>query len=392
MEPFENIVAITGKSLITNLFILVRMTAIYDSMNEAILNAANKLVSDLNILTGETGEITLKIIQGSFYIEGIRVKTGVSDIESFSSFSELLRQKSIGLLDFRTPIRAEDLITLTYAIKAGAEASDIQSAIEGKLTRGIIVGGPVLLQKEDEIDLKDNRAMALRAYIKALTAIREMDKAIKTGSRTKLKRIKRALQLIVDCILTDESYLLSYAMAKTSGNYHCHAVNVSILSAALGKRVGFSRVQLRTLVMAAFFHDTGKIVIPADIQNKTAGFSPIEQELFKRHPIDGVKLILRSFGLNEISILSMLVSYEHHMKLDCSGYPPVIEKRDINLFSRIVNIANDFDSLITKMHCGHRTDRHYEALKLMSAESGSSYDPFLLDVFSRIFQQQYTPH
>lgn len=387
METFENKVAKYGKSIITNLSILLRMAGIYDSMNEAILNAAKKLASDLEILLRETAEITIKIIEGSFYIEGIRIKFGVSDIESLSSLSEKLREKSIGMFDFRAPIRPEDLIHLTYAIIAGTEASDVQTVLESKLARGIAVGGPVFLQKEEGINIKDSSAMAQRAYIKAMAVFREMDKAIRSGSRTKLKRIKRALQLIVDCIVTDESYLIGYALAKNSRNCYRHTVNVSILSVALGKRLGFSRIQLRTLVMVAFFHDTGKIEIPASILNKKTNFSPMEQELLKRHPIDGIKMILRSFGLNEISILSMLVSYEHHMKFDCSGYPSVPKKRDINLFSRIVNIANDYDSLISEMLGGHSKQGHYEALKSMSEGSGSAYDPFLFRVFAEIFQQ-----
>lgn len=387
MQTFEKNVAKYGKSIITNLHILVRMAGIYDSMNEAILNAAKKLASDLEKLLRETGDITVKIIEGSFYIEGIRIKFGVSDIESLSSFSEKLGEKSIGMFAFRAPIEPEDLIQLTYAIKAGTEASDVQSVLENRLARGITVGGPVFLQKEEGVDIKDSNAMAQRAYVKAVAVFREMDKAIKSGSRSKLNKIKRALQLIVDCIESDESYLLGYALAKNSRNYYRHTVNVSILSVALGKRLGFSRIQLRTLVIAAFFHDTGKIEIPASILNKKTDFSPMEQELLKRHPIDGIKLILRSFGLSEISILSMLVSYEHHMKFDCSGYPSVPKKRDINLFSRIVNIANDFDSLISEMIGSDGRYGVYEALKSMSEGSGSAYDPFLFKAFAEIFQQ-----
>ena len=387
METLENKVARHGRSMITNLYIIVRMTGIYDSMNEAILNAARRLASDLETLLGETGEITLKIIEGSFYIEGVRIKAGVSDIENFSSLAEELKKKSIGMLDFRSPVRPEDLITLTYAIKRGAEAADIQSALEGKLTQGITIGGPIFLQKEEGVDLKDNRAMARRAYIKALGVIREMDKAVKSGSRIKLKRIKRALQLIVDCILTDESYILGYTLARNSGNYYFqHAVNVSILAAALGKRVGFDRVQLRTLAMTAFFHDTGKVEIPLSILNKKTDFTPLEQELIMRHPIDGIKVILRSFGLNESSVLSMLVSYEHHMKPDGSGYPSVSGKRDINIFSRIVGITDDFDSLASGMVYGRRRYRTAEALKLMSKKSEAVYDPSLLKALAGIFQ------
>lgn len=387
METLENKIAVHGKSLITNFHILVRMTGIYDSMNEAILNAARRLASDLEMLLGETGEVTLKIIEGSFYIEGIRIKAGVSDIENFSSLAEELKNKSIGIFDFRSPVRPEDLITLFYAIKNGTEAPDIQSAIEEKLTQGITLGGPVFLQREEEIDLKDSRAMAKRAYIKAMAVVREMDKAMKSGTRIKLKRVKRSLQLIVDCVLTDESYLLGYTLARNPDNYYRqHAVNVSILAAALGKRMGFNRVQLRTLAMTAFFHDTGKTEIPASILNKNTEFTPMEQELIERHPVDGIKIILRSFGLNETSILSLLVSYEHHMKPDGSGYPSISEKRDINLFSRIVGITDDFDSLASGMVYGRRRHGIGEALKLMSEKSGTVYDPPLLKALAGIFQ------
>ncbi len=385
METFENKVAKYGKSIITNLHILIRMAGIYDSMNEAILNTAKRLASDLEILLGETGEITIKMIEGSFYIEGIRIKMGVSDIESLSSLFEELKKKSIGMFDFRAPISPEGLINLTYAIKAGTEASDIQSVLESGLTDGISIGGPIFLQKEEGIDLKDSKAFSQRAYIKALAAIREMDKAIKSGSRTKLKRIKRALQLIVDCILTDESYLIGCALARNPGNFYRHTVNVAILSAVLGKRLGFNKLQLRTLVITAFFHDAGKIEIPANILNKKTELSPVEMELLIRHPIDGIRLILRSFGLNEISILSMLVSYEHHMKLDCSGYPSVPKKREINIFSRIVNIANDFDGIFSQMRDGHRKYGRRETLDLMSKESGTTFDPVLLNAFTGIF-------
>src|SRR4030066_699957 len=148
METTSDRVARYGKSVITKLYILVRITGIYDSMNETILNMANRLLSDIEILLQETGEFTIKIIQGTFFIEGTRIKAGVSDIESFTSLADELRKKAIGLLDFRTPLTAEDLINLAYAIRVGHEISDIQSALELKLLRSITLGGPVVLQEE----------------------------------------------------------------------------------------------------------------------------------------------------------------------------------------------------------------------------------------------------
>jgi HD-GYP domain-containing protein (c-di-GMP phosphodiesterase class II) len=243
------------------------------------------------------------------------------------------------------------------------------------------------LQEEDGIDLKDSEAVARRAYDKAVSAMREMDRSIKAGRRTKLKRIKRALQFVVDSILTDENYLLSFVLSRTYEHYYYyHPVNVSILSVVLGKSIGFDRVHLRTLAMAAFLHDFGKVAIPMSILNKKTDFTAKEEELIKRHPIEGIKLLLRSFGLNEVSILSMIVSFEHHMKLDLSGYPAASETRMPNLFSRIVSIADDYDSLISGRVYQRTRLRAKDARDQMLRGSGTIYDPSLMKAFAGLFQ------
>lgn len=386
METITDKVSKCGKSLITNLYILVKITKIYDSMNETILNVAKRLLSDLELLLSDTGEVTIKIIEGSFYIEGIRVKAGVSDIESFTFLAEELKKRSIGVFDFRVPIQVEDLINLAYAITSGVEASEVQSKLESALTKGITIGGPVVLQKGEVIDLKDSWAIAKRVYLKAVAAVREMDDTIKAGRRLKLKKIKRALQLIVDCILTEEAYLIGFALSRVYENaYYYHPVNVSILSVALGKRIGFNRIQLRTLAVAAFFHDIGKIKIPLSILNKKTDYTPKEHELLKRHPVDGIKVLLKTLGLNETSILAMLVSLEHHMKLDLSGYPEISDKRKLNIFSRIISIADEYDSLVSgRVYEGKKLGME-NARKVMSAGSGTLYDPLLMKAFIGIF-------
>lgn len=388
METTSDRVSKYGKSVITNFYILVRITGMYDSMNNTILNVAKRLLSDIEFLLRETGEFTIKIIQGTFFIDGTRVKAGVSDIESFTLLADELGNKMVGMLDFKTPVNATDLLNLAYAIRAGHEFTDIQSSLELKLTRSITLGGPVVLQEEEEIDMKDSKAVARRAYDKTVSAMREMDKSVKAGKRTKIKRIKRALQFVVDSILTDESNLLTFVLSRTFKHYYYyHSVNVSILSVALGKRIGFDRVALRTLAMAALLHDFGKVAIPMSILDKKTDFTAPEQELIKRHPVDGIKVIMKSFGLNETSILSMIVSFEHHMKLDHSGYPATSETKMPNLFSRIVSIADDYDSLISGRVYERKRLRLDDALARMLGGSGTIYDPSLMKAFSELFEE-----
>ncbi len=387
MDTNADQIAKYGKSVIANLYILFRITGIYDSMNETILNTAKRLLSDMERLLQENGEFAIKIIQETFYIEGIRIKAGVSDIESFTTLAEELKKRSIGVLDFRMPLVEADIINLAYAIRRGTEVSDIQSTLEQKSTQNITLGGPVLLQEQESVDLKDNKALARRAYEEAVTVMMETDRSIRAGRRIKLKRIKRALQYIVDSIATDESYLLEFVLSERyEDSYYCHSANISILAVALGKNAGFDRVHLRTLAMAAFFHDCGKVAIPMSILNKKAQYTEKEQELIRRHPVEGIKVILRLFGLSEISVICMFVSFQHHMRLDLSGYPEAPDNKKPIVYSRIVNIVNDFENLVSGRDYERKRLRPNDALHEMLKGSGNLYDPSLMKAFARLFQ------
>jgi HD-GYP domain-containing protein (c-di-GMP phosphodiesterase class II) len=386
VETIEDKVSQYGKSFILDLSMLIRAAGIYDSMNETIVSMAQRLLDELEMFLEESGEIAMKIIEGSFYIEGIRIKAGVSDINVFTSLAREFKKRSIGSFDFKAPVKIEDLVQLAYAIKEGSESSEIQTALEKNLTKGITIGGPVSLQKEEKIDLKDSYAVARRAYLKSLLSVRELYTFLKSGKRVKLKKIKRALQLIVDSILTDETYLTGFINGRKVDNYsYFHPVHVAIFSVLLGKEIGFNRQFLRTLAITALFHDIGKIEVPPSILNKTTDFTPKEQELIKRHPVDGINIILKSFGLSEPQILSMLVSYEHHMKFDLSGYPKAYDKRRLSIFSRIVSIADAYDSLISGKVYERKKLSKRDALQLMIEGSGTLYDPILMKAFAGIF-------
>ncbi|MBI4824394.1 MAG: HD domain-containing protein [Nitrospirae bacterium] len=387
MEPLREKVHKYGRTIISNFCALVRMTGLYDAMNETVLNAAKRLISSLEFFLGDKGELNIKMVEGSFYIEGVRIRAGVSDIENFTYLAEEFKKRSIGVLSFKVPLQADDLIYLAYAIKGGAEATSVQSALEGRLTKGLSVGGPVFLQKQGGIDLKDSQAVAKQAYLKAVSAMKELDTSIKAGHSPNLKKVKKSIQSIVDRILSDEECILGFTTIKDVPNYsHYHSVNVAILSTAIGKRIGLNRTYLSKLAMTAFFHDIGKVNIPLSILNKETDFVPKEKELLRRHPIEGIKILLKLLGLDETSILSIFVSFEHHMKLNLSGYPQTSTGRKLNIFSRIISIADDYDSYVSGKVYERRTLSVEEALTTMYNASGTLYDPSLMKAFVEIFR------
>ena len=83
-------------------------------------------------------------------------------------------------------------------------------------------------------------------------------------------------------------------------------------------------------------------------------------------------------GFGEVPYRAMLMAYEHHMKLDLSGYPKNYRPRRPTLFSRIVAVADGFDAATTQRVYMDRAWRPEEALKEMRDNPRRGYDPLLV--------------
>jgi HD-GYP domain-containing protein (c-di-GMP phosphodiesterase class II) len=386
-DIFKEAVARYGRQIINHFSILVKLTGIHDSLNEALVNAASRLLSDLEPFLKEEGELTLKMVEGSFFIENLRIKSSLSDVDNFEFLAGEFKKRGVGALTFKAPLRSDDLIFLAYSIKGGAEASEIQSLLESKLTRSISIGGPIFFGKGDYLlDVYDTGKVAVRLYTRLLAVVKEIESSAKSGKTTNMKRVKRVINDMVDNILKDESYILGLTTLKDFDNYlYNHIVNTAILSIAIGKRINLPKHQLSKLGMAALFHDIGKVEIPLSILNKPSEFDAKEWEIIMMHPVEGVKTLMRLSGLSELSIIFMLTCFEHHLNYDHTGYPRLSKGITPNLFSRIISIADHYDALTSGKVYGRITYSSEEALRFMYEKQGKYFDPVLIRAFINIF-------
>jgi len=377
-----------GRPLITNFAILIKLTGIYQSINEAVVNTATRMLKELSPLLGEDGEMSLKLTEESFFIENIRVKATMADLDNFSSLIRDLNAKNIGAVTFKAPLQVDDLIVVAYAIRGGSEVSEIQSELESRMTKGISIGGPVFAKKGQSVDMKDVRVSSRRAYARAISSYMEAVNSMRTGKKPNVKKAKRAVQSLIDCLLKDEGYVLGLTTLRNPAQYASqHPVNVAIFAIALGQRLGLTKFTLALIGMAALFHDIGKIEIPSAILNKTAEFSKAEMELLKMHPVEGIKHILKTRGINEVSIVSMITCLEHHLDARGNGYPELKEKKTPLLYSRLVRIADDFDALVSGRVYGRTALTPAKALQKMHSNI-SEYDKGLFKAFFEIFKRR----
>ncbi|MCL5808939.1 MAG: HD domain-containing protein, partial [Deltaproteobacteria bacterium] len=141
--------------------------------------------------------------------------------------------------------------------------------------------------------------------------------------------------------------------------------------------------ELDGIRMAAFLHDIGKISLPAEILGKVSRLSEVEFSLVKTHPQNGYDI------LKEIEFpwpVARMV-WQHHERMDGSGYPLGISGEEILPGARILAVADVVEAMVS--------DRSYrptpgleKALEEIGAQRGILYDPAVVDACLRIFKEK----
>lgn len=155
-----------------------------------------------------------------------------------------------------------------------------------------------------------------------------------------------------------------------------HCERVAELACGLARAADFPEHHLVWFRMGALLHDVGKMAVPLEILNKPGELSEEEWEVMRSHPEEGVRLL----GDVEFPWNVRPMIRHHHERWDGSGYPGGLAGEEIALSARILCVADVFDALTTNR--SYRDAFSVDAaLEIMEEESGSAFDPELLDRF-----------
>ena len=130
-------------------------------------------------------------------------------------------------------------------------------------------------------------------------------------------------------------------------------------------------------------HDVGKILVSDKILCKPGKLTPEEFEEMKKHASMGgtvVRQVLNDVADEEYVNFACDIATYHHERWDGSGYPKGLKGEEIPLSARIMAVADVFDALVSK-RCYKKAVPLDEAFKIMEEESGTHFDPKLIEVF-----------
>jgi putative nucleotidyltransferase with HDIG domain len=239
--------------------------------------------------------------------------------------------------------------------------------------------GKLALEKRVDATTADMAAIR-RLYDDAVSAVEHIWERTEKDGDADAKTAQNVVNGLAQAVAHNRTSLLALTALKNFDNYtFTHMVNVSVLTMSQARTLGVDGPLLREFGLAALMHDIGKVRIPASIVKKPERLTEEEFRVMKRHPVDGAEILRRTVDMPP---LVPLVAFEHHLRLDGTGYPAV-SRPTLNLATVLTSISDVYDAM--------RSQRVYQqafpserVVEVLRRNDGTQFDQHLVRRFVQL--------
>ena len=162
-----------------------------------------------------------------------------------------------------------------------------------------------------------------------------------------------------------------------------HSRVVGFLSYAIADALHLPDKDKQDVLLAGYFCDIGKTIIPHHILNQAGTVTDKEFEELTKHPREGVR-ILKKMGYENENLFEMISN--HHENFRGGGYPTGLSGDQIPLGARIVAIADTYDALTSWRSFRNRWDREAAYAEMERSTARGKFDPVLMSVFGKLLR------
>ena len=224
-------------------------------------------------------------------------------------------------------------------------------------------------------------ATITRLYNDAVSAANSVYDSAQTEGKPDMSIARTMIDGLAQAVAHNRTALLALTTLKNYDNYtFTHMVNVSVLTMGQARGLGIDGPLLREFGLAALMHDIGKVRTPIEILNKPDRLDDAEFAIMKRHVLDGAEILRQT---PDVPTLAPVVAFEHHLRIDGSGYPTGVTRASLNVGTMLCSIADVYDAM--------RSQRHYQQsfpteriLEVLKRNDGTQFDQHLVRRFVQL--------
>jgi putative nucleotidyltransferase with HDIG domain len=353
----------------------VRNSTLYAADHPLVARNLAGLVSVLAALHQQQPSIAVGIV-GNDLVVGDTPMHRVS-----ATMTELIRKlkdNKVERIAFERGVTQDQLVALMGNLaRLGSKAGDA----EKDLSSPHIKVGRLKSDENKKQDGPSDMAAIRQMYSNAVQAAELVYHSAETEGVPDAPAAIETVDGLADAVTQNRTALMALTAMRNYDNYtFTHMVNVSILAMAQARALGIDGKLLREFGMSALMHDIGKVRTPKEILNKPGVLTDDEFVIMRRHTVDGAEILRRT---REMPILAPIVAFEHHLRLDGSGYPHTVQRDSMNLGSMLCAISDVYDAMRSQRayQQAHPTDR---ILAVLRRNEGAQLDQNLVRRFVQL--------
>jgi PAS domain S-box-containing protein len=208
-------------------------------------------------------------------------------------------------------------------------------------------------------------------FLNNITERRKAEAELQQTLDSLKKAVGATIQVMVSAVEARDPY--------TAG----HQIRSADLACAIATEMELSQDKIDGLHMAGSIHDIGKLSIPAEILSKPTKLTNIEFSLIKEHSLSGYEMLK---DVESPWPLAQIV-YQHHERMDGSGYPRNLKGDEILMEARIMAVADVVEAMAS--HRPYRPGLGMDvALAEIEKNKGTHYDNTVVDACLRLFREK----
>ncbi len=228
-------------------------------------------------------------------------------------------------------------------------------------------------------DAAPHDAISERTRTDAQRIARQALEGARTGRAVRTQDVVRAVDAIVGDLRGAGGAVVELSALRSATDYtYVHCVHVCVYALLIGHGLGLPEPHLRALGMGALLHDVGKVFC-ADLVAREGPLGPEDWARMRRHPRDGFDILRRHPDLH---LYAAHVAFQHHERMDGSGYPRGLQGERILPLARMVAVADVYDAITAdRPHAPARPP--HAAVEELRAGAGTLFDPDCVAALTR---------
>jgi PAS domain S-box-containing protein len=217
----------------------------------------------------------------------------------------------------------------------------------------------------------EGKPIGFRGISRDITERKQMEEKLQQTLDSLKKAIAATIQIMMSAVEVRDPYTAGHQLRSTN------------LACAIATERGLAQEKIDGIRMAGSIHDIGKLSIPAEILAKPTKLTTIEFSLIKEHSRSGYEMLK---DVESPWPLAQIV-YQHHERMDGSGYPRNLKGDDILMEARIMAVADVVESMAS--HRPYRPALGIDlALEEISRNKGILYDVDAVDACLKLFREK----